>query len=243
MRAVVRGICLGVLVVATSGCRDSTGTDREEPAAFRFSVELAGGVRRYGGYFSPGRIPTGERRSVEAPMRVDGQDLQLPGYDRRQVGVLLQGALDSLFVAGMRPLEVTPPVIRGVVPNLPRATLTTIQSLQGDSTTLEADGAVVLRVRIAEGGATWTERFWQLVISGAEGSVGYSGRGLPPEELVVPRSLLPSPQGGGWVATLNATEVHSRELELRDQRSYVVEIQVRNSVFVRVRPRPASASR
>jgi hypothetical protein len=105
-----------------------------------------------------------------------------------------------------RPLVVTPPVVEGVLPQMGTVTLTAVRKLDADTVRPGADGALRVRLTAVPGDARATRR-WSFSVSGAT-VLAYSGTGLAPAELTVPRELLPPPEGGGWRVSLDYAEDH-----------------------------------
>ncbi len=236
-------LVIGVLVTgALTACDTPAEPTRAQAAALRLDVVVPAmwatdTVRQLfvSGWFTPGREAGADWRRVAAPLRVGAESVAFPTPLRDGGAQLAQRTLFVARTVVEHPLVVTPPAVEGVQPQVAAATLTAVRKLDGDTVRPDADGALRVRLASAPGDARATRR-WSFAVSGAT-TLAYSGTGLAPTELTVPRELLPPPEGGGWRVSLEYAEDHGVAGSPPPGEPYEVSVTYRALLFWVARPR------
>jgi hypothetical protein len=215
-RAVTRAVTRVLALSLGAACARDPAGPAATPPALRMEVGLPAmwvtdPTRQVyvSGWFTPGRDDAGVLRRVDGPLRVGTEPIDIP-VPAQGDGVQFGGRTLSVPVARLRagPLVVTPPTVSGAAPAVGSVAITTLDKADADTVRPGPDGALRVRLMTVRGDDAGVTRSWSFRVAGVT-TLTFDGTGVPPAELVVPRSLLPAPSNGAWRAQLEFQEDHA----------------------------------
>ncbi len=157
----------------------------------------------------PGRDVNGVPREVLGPVQVGGVEVRLGARPAPEPHVASAETVRPSVLRGQEPLVLVPAEVSGVMPRPRRFEFPTFRSQQSDTVRVDEDGSLRLRFTAA-GSGTAAARRWSVRVRGAaDAELTYSGLGVIPPAVTIPRALMPMPSDGRWLVSAVQHETHS----------------------------------